>query len=383
VKSHAMSSSPLSLRIFILLGTLLSAAAHAQTYTNSTSGNITDNACFNRTFAVPALNVADLNVSLNITHTWRGDLRIRLSSPAVSNRILFNRHGGSADNLIVLFDDAGATSITTDTANHSLPAVTRSPNESLAVFNGNVAAGTWTMEICDLANLDLGTFNSASLIFVQAGTITIIKDTVPNNAQDFAFATTGAGLSAFSLDDDADVTLSNTRTFNNLAPGAFTVTEANATGWVLSALTCSDPDNGSTVTLAARVANIDLDAAESITCTFTNRRLQADLVLTKTNTPGINGEVDQATDTVVSGAAANYTITVVNQGPDAANGSVLTDPTPAGLSCTTASCASAGGASCPAATGAALVTALQGAGATIPTLPANGSVTIVMSCAVN
>ena len=48
-----------------------------------------------------------------------------------------------------------------------------------------------------------------------------VKDAVPNDPQDFSF-TAGGGLSpsAFSLDDDADGTLSNTRTFTGLLSGS-------------------------------------------------------------------------------------------------------------------------------------------------------------------
>ncbi|MBP6749344.1 MAG: DUF11 domain-containing protein, partial [Xanthomonadaceae bacterium] len=124
-------------------------------------------------------------------------------------------------------------------------------------------------------------------------------------------------------------------------------------------------------------------AGDDIDCTITNALRSADLRLTKTNTPGANGEVDQLADTVISGATTSYSITVSNLGPDAANGAVLTDPAPTGLTCTTASCTAAGGAACPAVTGAALVAALQGAGAAIPTLPNGGSVTVVLTCTVN
>src|SRR4029453_11921937 len=57
---------------------------------------------------------------------------------------------------------------------------------------------------------------SAEAVIFPAS-ITIIKDAVPNSAQDFAFTTTG-GLSpaTFSLDDDADGTLSNTQVFSNI-----------------------------------------------------------------------------------------------------------------------------------------------------------------------
>ncbi len=159
--------------------------------------------------------------------------------------------------------------------------------------------------------------------------------------------------------------------------GAGTVT-AGGNGTTSSAATTEFLPNGATrgnsgnTATAPTIANLPL-------CNFT---AAANLRITKTNTPGVNGEVDQAADTVVSGATANYSITVTNLGPSAANGTVVTDPAPTGLICTTASCTSAGGATCPATTGAALVTALQGAGAAVPTLPLNGAVTITLTCTV-
>ena len=111
--------------------------------------------------------------------------------------------------------------------------------------------------------------------------------------------------------------------------------------------------------------------------------LPVDLFLTKTNTPGVNGENDQASDTVASGEIRDYVITVSNLGPGAADGAAIKDPAVAGLTCTTASCTASGGASCPTQTGAALVTALQGAtGALVPVLPANGRVVVTLTCQV-
>ena len=130
--------------------------------------------------------------------------------------------------------------------------------------------------------------------------------------------------------------------------------------------------NAGNAVTAPTVSNLPL-------CNFT---ASADLRVTKTNTPGVNGEVDQAGDTVSSGSTVIYVVTVTNSGPGAANNAVVTDPTPTNLICTTATCAAAGGAACPAPTGAALVAALQGAGATVPTLPLGGSVTFNLSCQV-
>ena len=52
------------------------------------------------------------------------------------------------------------------------------------------------------------------------GTLVVVKEATPDDPQDFDFTTDG-GLSppSFSLDDDSDGTLSNTQTFDDLAPG--------------------------------------------------------------------------------------------------------------------------------------------------------------------
>lgn len=122
----------------------------------------------------------------------------------------------------------------------------------------------------------------------------------------------------------------------------------------------------------------------AIVCRYTNTRMSANLRITKTNTPGINGNVDQASDTVLRGMSTTYSIAVANTGPDAANAAAVRDPAAAGLACATATCAvTAGTATCPAATGAALVTELQSAGGVeIPVLSANSSVTLTLTCTV-
>ncbi len=95
----------------------------------------------------------------------------------------------------------------------------------------------------------------------------------------------------------------------------------------------------------------------------------ANLQITKTN----------GTLTLVAGATTAYTITVSNFGPDAANNAVLTDPVVPGLSCTSAAtCTGSGGASCAATIAAATLQA----GYTVPTFPANSTITVVYSCGV-
>ena len=112
------------------------------------------------------------------------------------------------------------------------------------------------------------------------------------------------------------------------------------------------------------------------------RQRCADVSLTKTNTPGLNFEVDLDDDTVAAGTTTQYAIVVQNRGPDNADGTVLTDPAVPGLSCVSATCTAIGDATCPSATGAALVTELQGSGTVIPALSTEGSIRIDVTCEV-
>ena len=122
-------------------------------------------------------------------------------------------------------------------------------------------------------------------------------------------------------------------------------------------------------------------SGDDLDCLITNTPSVAQLQITKTNTPAA-GPVDQTSDTVTRTQPTTYQIVVRNNGPLSANGAIVRDEAATGLTCTTASCASTGGAACPAQTGAALVSALQ-AGVAVPTLPANGTATFTLVCTVD
>jgi uncharacterized repeat protein (TIGR01451 family) len=78
-------------------------------------------------------------------------------------------------------------------------------------------------------------------------------------------------------------------------------------------------------------------------------------------------------------SALNYTITVTNNGPSAADGSILTDPAVAGFSASAISCTNASnGAVCPLAANVTLAN-LQGAGIVLPTFPGSSAITFLLS----
>ncbi len=98
------------------------------------------------------------------------------------------------------------------------------------------------------------------------GTIVIVKDAQPDHPQDFRF---DGDLGSFLLDDDSDGTLGRSRSVA-VAPGSYDVSEAAVAGWALADIECNDPDGGSTTNSATRLASIDLDDGETVTCTFVN-----------------------------------------------------------------------------------------------------------------
>nr|WP_255595478.1 DUF11 domain-containing protein [Lysobacter sp. BMK333-48F3] len=241
-----------------------------------------------------------------------------------------------------------------------IPSLPYSSNTSSSVtftVTGTIGAGA-TGALANVANVAAGAGtsdatpgnNSATDTDTPTGTIVIVKDAVPNSAQDFAFTTTGTGLSAFSLDDDADATLPSTRTFIGLEPGSYTITETAQTGWDLTGLSCSDPTGNSTGNTGTGVASVALAAGETVTCTYVNTQ-QATLTVTKTAIGG-----GATFPFVLSGAISDTTFqpnpnppSVPSVSKTYANAAVGSDilitentPTSAGYTLTNISCADSG-----------------------------------------
>ena len=91
-----------------------------------------------RMAAMPT-NTTSVKVSLNISHTYRGDLEVTLTSPSGRVVTLHNRTGGSADNVILTNQDVSSS------------------------FSGSNPNGTWKLSMRDRAARDTGKLNSVSL----------------------------------------------------------------------------------------------------------------------------------------------------------------------------------------------------------------------------
>lgn len=109
--------------------------------------------------------------------------------------------------------------------------------------------------------------------------------------------------------------------------------------------------------------------------------INADVSITKTNTPGVNAELDQANDTLTSGQSTTYTLVVTNNGPDDVTGAVVTDSPTSGLTCVSTDPVTMTGDGVPA--GSYTIANLTGAGITLGTLADTQFTTLTYSCEVN
>ncbi len=189
-----------SARIFVsvplaFLALYAPAKAQAQiSYTNTVDGTVNETAtpCTSpliRTFTVPEVySIADVNIGVLMSHTYRGDLRMFLLSPQSTQITLIQNTADTQNNFNVLYDDSAAASITTHTTQNDTATATTvvppyqrtfRPLQALSAFNGQNANGIWTLSICDSLNADTGTFFESDLVITaQPATISVSKASV-------------------------------------------------------------------------------------------------------------------------------------------------------------------------------------------------------------
>jgi subtilisin-like proprotein convertase family protein len=97
--------------------------------------------------------IADVDVKVDISHTWIGELRVDLTSPGGTEVRLHNGGGSSGDHIHVIFDDDG---ISNGSGGYNQPNTHMQPSGpgTLADFNGADIGGSWALEV-----LDIGTYS--------------------------------------------------------------------------------------------------------------------------------------------------------------------------------------------------------------------------------
>jgi subtilisin-like proprotein convertase family protein len=194
----------------------------------------------------------DVDVTVNITHTFPGDLDITLQSPSGKIVTLSSDNGASNDNVW-----AGTTFDDQANPGGQVPYVTNAglvndhpygvgvvvpllaPEEALALFTGDNPNGTWTITIDDDAGGDTGTLNSWSLSIAtlpaaptNAAPVTASNNTpvpIPDSGGPVASSTINiAGAGTYTC--DVNVTVNITHTF----PGDLDITLQSPSGKIVT-----------------------------------------------------------------------------------------------------------------------------------------------------
>lgn len=160
--------------------------------------NIPDN---NRTGTQDTINITDgatiasIRVSVDIMHTFIGDLRVTLRSPAGTAIALHDRNGGNADNLKKTFDLA--------------------TTPGLGALNGQSVQGDWMLLVQDLAAVDVGRLNSWELEIAANSGLIALEDAAGVNIPDNNSAGVERTLNAAATGQvkDVEVSVDITHTF--------------------------------------------------------------------------------------------------------------------------------------------------------------------------
>ena len=91
--------------------------------------------------------IKDVEISLDIQHTWRGDLRVILTPPQGDEIILVTRTGGSQDDIIQSFRSSDEP-------------------ELFASLIGKSGKGNWRLKVMDMAKQDVGLIRKWGLAVV-------------------------------------------------------------------------------------------------------------------------------------------------------------------------------------------------------------------------
>ena len=273
------------------------AAQTTSSYSTTATGTISESATPCATPMVHSFTVAanaqisDVNIGVQFSHTYRGDIRATLTSPGGTVVNLITNVGTSADNLNVLFDDGAAASVTTHNANDSTAAAppyqrTFQPQDALAAFNGQGSAGTWQLSICDSLNGDAGTFTRADLTLTTVPLSPYADLSLAKSVSNAAPAS-GASINyVLSVANAGASTLTATGvTVQDTLPAGFTFTGASGFGsynsttgvWTVGSI---PPGVTRTLTISGTVA---ASAGASVT---NNAEISASSAFDPDSTPG-------------------------------------------------------------------------------------------------
>lgn len=176
-------------------------------YASTSSLAIPDVATITSTINVPdSYIIGDINVTIDLDHTYDDDLDVFLIGPDGTRVELFTDVGGSGNNFRnTTLDDEASVSITAGAA--PFTGVFR-PEGSLSAFDGKNVQGIWTLEITDDEPPDSGMLNSWQL------TVSYPSTDIPKTINNLATITSTITVSDSFTIGDLDVAFDITHAFD-------------------------------------------------------------------------------------------------------------------------------------------------------------------------
>jgi gliding motility-associated-like protein len=276
------------------------------TFTNTTDFNVPDN---NTTGISSNINVSGLtgnvgtnlvSVSLNINHSFDGDLDISLRCPNGTIILLSTDNGGAGDNYTNTVFTAIATNVIGSAGNNAAPFTGNyAPEQAFSGLSGCSMNGTWTLLIADDGIGDVGTLLDWSITF--------------NNTLSYSWAP-ATGLSA---------TTGSVVTANPTATTTYTITGSDGSGCSATRTITVNVLPSPTMTSANAVTICSGDAV--------NLSLTSDLTSTYSWVAANNANVTGESTTAQTGSPINNTLTVTSNAVETVTYSVT--PTSTANSC--------------------------------------------------
>ncbi len=188
------------------------------------------------TITIPSMALmGDINLALQVNHSWVGDVSATLTSPNGTTITLFDRpgvpnsiFGCSGDNLNVTFDDEAVNSaLDFETTCSNLPAIAGSfqPFNLLSAFDGENMQGVWTLTVTDHFGTDAGSIIAWSLTISNSYASQLLNTmTSSDNCRIFSWE---SNLEEFDCDDiDANLSTPGFQPFTY----TLTVSDSDADG---------------------------------------------------------------------------------------------------------------------------------------------------------
>ena len=270
---------------------------------------------------------------------------------------------------VVLQAVAGTAGAVVNTATIAAPAGTTDTNP------GN-NTGTVVINIGPQSDLSIsksatptvildGQTTSFTLIVSNAGPNTATNATVRDTLPSGLF-----GMVLLSATGASGGTLTASTVASSQFNGTFTLPANSSVTVVLRATAGGVGTQVNQATVTAPIGTIDPTPANNIAQATVTIPISTSLGITKTN----------MVTTLTAGQTTSYTVTAFNDGPAAADGTIVKDISSAGLVCTSVTCSASGGAICPSAPIA--IAAMQGAGLSLATFPGSSSLIFTVICGV-